>query len=43
MAAKISSEMKIANTPSPKLFRHSSYVEEVEGDMAQLWARRRRW
>ena len=34
MAAEISGEMKMANTPSSKLFRHNSYVEEVEGDVA---------
>ena len=34
MAAEIFDEMKMANTPSPKLFRRSSYVEEVEGDVA---------
>jgi len=34
MAAEISGEMKSANPPSPKLFRHSNYVEEVEGDVA---------
>jgi len=33
---------KMANTPSPKLVRCYNHVEEVEGNVAQLWARRRR-
>ena len=35
MAAEISGEIKMANTPSPKLFRRCNHVEEVEGDVAQ--------
>ena len=35
MAAEISGKMKMANTPSPKLFRRCNHVEEVEGDVAQ--------
>ena len=33
---------KMANTPSPKLISCCNQVEEIEGDVAQLWARWRR-
>ena len=39
MAAEISREMKMVNTPSPKLVSYCNQVEEVDGDVAQLWAR----
>ena len=42
MGAVSPTRMKMVNTPSPKLIRCYNHIEEVEGNVAQLWARQRR-